>query len=127
MAKRIVDIAVAVAVLTLASPVLAITVVLVLIAMGRPVLFRQVRPGLNERPFSLLKFRTMRTGVDSQGWLLPDADRLTGLGRFLRKLSLDELPQLWNVLNGDMSLVGPRPLLPEYLPRYTAFQRRPTR
>jgi sugar transferase EpsL len=122
--KRILDIAVAVAVLTLASPVLALTTMLVRLTMGRPVLFRQVRPGLNGQPFTLLKFRTMRTGFDSQGRPLSDADRLTGLGRFLRRFSLDELPQLWNVLRGDMSVVGPRPLLTEYLPRYSAFQNR---
>jgi lipopolysaccharide/colanic/teichoic acid biosynthesis glycosyltransferase len=122
--KRTTDIAVVVTVLTLASPVLAITAALIPITMGRPMLFRQVRPGLNERPFTLLKFRTMRTGSDSQGQLLPDADRLTDLGRFLRKFSVDELPQLWNVLCGHMSLVGPRPLLNEYLPRYSVDQRR---
>ena len=122
--KRTTDVAIAVTVLTLASPVLAISAALILITMGRPVLFRQVRPGLNEHLFTLLKFRTMRTGNDSESQLLPDVDRLTGLGRCLRKFSLDELPQLWNVLRGHMTLVGPRPLLNEYLPRYSADQRR---
>lgn len=93
-------------------------------AMGRPVLFRQKRIGLHEREFELLKFRTMTEERGADGKLLPDAKRLTRLGRFLRRWSLDELPQLWNVLKGEMSLVGPRPLPPEYLPRYTAFQRR---
>jgi lipopolysaccharide/colanic/teichoic acid biosynthesis glycosyltransferase len=92
--------------------------------MGFPVLFYQTRPGLNEKPFTMLKFRTMRDAFDSEGRPLPDAERLTPLGRFLRATSLDELPELWNVLKGDMSLVGPRPLLPQYLDRYTAFERR---
>jgi lipopolysaccharide/colanic/teichoic acid biosynthesis glycosyltransferase len=98
--------------------------VLVRLFLGRPVLFRQRRPGLHGLLFTCLKFRTMRGTRDSAGKLLPDADRLTSLGSFLRRTSLDELPELWNVIRGDMSLVGPRPLLPEYLPRYNAFQRR---
>jgi sugar transferase EpsL len=92
--------------------------------MGSPVLFRQVRIGYREKPFTFLKFRTMTDGRDAERLLLPDARRLTELGRFLRATSLDELPQLWNVLRGEMNLVGPRPLLPEYLPRYDAHQRR---
>jgi lipopolysaccharide/colanic/teichoic acid biosynthesis glycosyltransferase len=92
--------------------------------MGKPVLFRQLRIGHREKVFTFLKFRTMTDVRDQTGKLLADEQRLTALGRFLRRTSLDELPQLWNVLKGDMSLVGPRPLLPEYLPRYTAFQRR---
>ncbi len=92
--------------------------------MGTPILFRQLRPGLRGRPFTLLKFRTMRDARDSHGNLLPDAQRMTSLGRFLRRTSLDELPQLINVVKGDMSLVGPRPLLMEYLERYTLEQGR---
>jgi lipopolysaccharide/colanic/teichoic acid biosynthesis glycosyltransferase len=92
--------------------------------LGTPVLFVQQRPGLRGRPFKLLKFRTMMDGRDAQGRLLPDAERLTPFGRFLRSSSLDELPELFNVLKGDMSLVGPRPLLMEYLPRYTPEQAR---
>lgn len=92
--------------------------------MGRPILFRQVRPGHQESLFAIYKFRTMRNAIDAEGNNLPDEERLTRLGRFLRKTSLDEIPQLWNVLRGDMSLVGPRPLLVEYIPRYTQHQRR---
>jgi len=92
--------------------------------LGSPVLFRQQRPGLRGRPFSLLKLRSMRNEVDAFGHVLPDASRLTPLGRRLRAWSIDELPELWNVLHGDMSLVGPRPLLMEYLDRYTPEQAR---
>jgi lipopolysaccharide/colanic/teichoic acid biosynthesis glycosyltransferase len=99
-----------------------VVAVLVRILLGKPVLFRQRRPGLHGVPFTCLKFRTMKDARDLAGKLLPDAERLTRPGSFLRRTSLDELPELWNVLRGDMSLVGPRPLLPEYLPRYTAFQ-----
>jgi lipopolysaccharide/colanic/teichoic acid biosynthesis glycosyltransferase len=94
------------------------------ILIGRPVFFRQVRPGMKGEPFVILKFRTMNETRDSRGDLLPDAQRLTRFGRFLRNTSLDELPELFNVLKGDMSIVGPRPLLMEYLPRYTAEQAR---
>jgi lipopolysaccharide/colanic/teichoic acid biosynthesis glycosyltransferase len=98
--------------------------VLVLLFMGRPILFRQQRPGRFAKPFMLLKFRTMSQQRDTGGRLLPDAERLTRVGRFLRATSFDELPQLWNVLRGDISLVGPRPLLMEYLPRYSPEQAR---
>lgn len=92
--------------------------------MGTPVLFRQMRVGLDAKPFELIKFRTMRDAKDQTGQLLSDADRLTAVGRFLRASSLDELPELWNIVRGDMSLVGPRPLLPEYLPFYLDEQAR---
>jgi sugar transferase EpsL len=106
----------------LASPLLALVALLVRMRLGRPVLFRQQRPGLNGRPFALLKFRTMNDNRDDRGELLPDAERLTPLGRTLRSTSLDELPELLNVLGGQMSLVGPRPLLMHYLDRYTREQ-----
>ena len=106
------------------SPVLLLLSVAIRSRLGTPVIFRQLRIGMNDKPFEFLKFRTMRDERDAQGNLLPDGDRLTALGHFLRANSLDELPQLWNVLTGDMSLVGPRPLLPEYLPRYSSVQRR---
>jgi lipopolysaccharide/colanic/teichoic acid biosynthesis glycosyltransferase len=92
--------------------------------MGRPIIFRQVRIGLHDRSFGFMKFRTMTNARDRLGQLLPDSERLTAFGQFLRSTSLDELPQLLNVLKGDMSLIGPRPLLPEYLPRYSVDQRR---
>lgn len=113
----------ALGILTL-SPLIGFVALIVRLRMGGPVLFWQTRIGLNEVPFQFVKFRTMTNLRDGAGELLPDAERLTDLGRFLRTSSLDELPQLWNVLRGEMSLVGPRPLLPEYLPRYSAFQRR---
>jgi lipopolysaccharide/colanic/teichoic acid biosynthesis glycosyltransferase len=106
------------------TPLYIGTSVLVWLSMGRPILFRQQRPGRFAKPFLLLKFRTMSDRVDAAGKLLPDAGRLTNAGRFLRTTSLDELPQLWNVLRGDISLVGPRPLLMEYLPRYSPEQAR---
>jgi lipopolysaccharide/colanic/teichoic acid biosynthesis glycosyltransferase len=108
----------AAAALLVAAPVLALVAASVRIGMGRPVFFRQARPGLDGRPFTLVKFRTMREGDGADG------ARLTGLGRFLRSCSLDELPELWNVLRGEMSLVGPRPLLTHYLDRYTVEQSR---
>lgn len=106
------------------SPVLGLIAVQVRRRLGAPVLFRQVRPGLHGRPFEMIKFRTMRNVTDATGDLLPDAERLTSFGRWLRATSLDELPELWNVLKGDMSLVGPRPLLMEYLPLYSSEQAR---
>ena len=122
--KRAFDIVVAIAALIISSPVIALVALLVRVKLGRPVLFRQVRPGWHARPFMLLKFRTMRDAVDGDGRPLSDAERLTQFGRFLRAWSLDELPELWNVLKGDMSLVGPRPLLMEYLPLYSTAQAR---
>lgn len=121
--KRAFDVAVSLVLLIVLSPVMALVALLVRVRLGRPVLFRQMRPGLNEKPFVLYKFRTMADLRDAGGNPLPDADRLTPFGRRLRALSLDELPQLFNVLKGDLSLVGPRPLLMEYLPLYTGEQR----
>ncbi|MDG0026255.1 sugar transferase [Trinickia sp. Y13] len=122
--KRLFDIVIAgTALIVFAIPLLALTW-LVRRRLGKPAFFRQIRPGLNARPFTMLKFRTMTDARDSGGQLLPDAQRLTPFGRFLRSTSLDELPELWNVLKGDMSLVGPRPLLMEYLPLYTPQQAR---
>lgn len=122
--KRAMDIVGAVVGLVLLAPVMAVIAILIWWKLGRPILFVQLRPGLHGRPFRLYKFRTMSDARDADGHLLPDAQRLTGLGRFLRATSLDELPELWNVVKGDMSLVGPRPLLMEYLPLYTAEQAR---
>ena len=123
-AKRIMDIVGAALALLLASPLLLLTAVVVRVALGSPVLFRQARPGLHGVLFQMLKFRTMTDARDDTGKLLPDSTRLGAVGKFLRATSLDELPELWNVLVGDMSLVGPRPLLLEYLPLYSATQRR---
>ncbi len=105
-------------------PVLGTVALLVRIKLGKPVFFRQVRPGYKGRPFELVKFRTMRDAIDAQGNPLPDSKRMTRFGSFLRAASLDELPELWNVLKGEMSLVGPRPLLMEYLPLYSPEQAR---
>ena len=124
MWKRLFDVAGALLGLLLGAPVLLALAVLVRACLGSPVLFLQTRISRGERPFTFYKFRTMTDARDAQGRLMPDSERLTPFGRFLRRTSLDELPQLWNVLCGDMSLVGPRPLLPEYLPRYSARQRR---
>lgn len=121
--KRVLDIGASVLGLIVLSPVLAIVALMVAIRLGRPVLFVQPRPGRNGRVFRLRKFRSMRDIDESKG-LVSDADRLTPFGRALRATSLDELPSLWNVLRGDMSVVGPRPLLVEYLPRYTPEQAR---
>lgn len=122
--KRIFDIAISVPALVLCSPLLLVLAVLIRWKLGSPVLFRQQRPGLNSKPFRLLKFRTMTDTRDADGNLLPDAVRLPPFGKFLRKTSLDELPELWNVVKGEMSLVGPRPLLMEYLPLYSPEQAR---
>jgi sugar transferase EpsL len=122
--KRVFDFVVAAAAVIFLSPVIATVALLVRIKLGKPVLFRHVRPGLHGQPFTLLKFRTMIDVVDSDGSSLPDAQRLTAFGQLLRRWSLDELPELYNVLRGDMSLVGPRPLLMEYLPLYSAEQAR---
>ena len=122
--KRLLDIIIAAAALVLLSPVLLLLAWQIRRKLGTPVLFRQVRPGRGGIPFVMYKFRTMRDAADENGRPLPDAERLTPFGRKLRAASLDELPELWNVLKGDMSLVGPRPLLMEYLPLYNAEQRR---
>lgn len=122
MLKRAFDIAASASALVVLSPVLAITAHKVKKELGSPVLFRQVRPGLHGRPFEMIKFRTMKDATDKKGNALPDSERLTDFGKKLRASSLDELPELWNVLKGDMSLVGPRPLLMEYLPLYNAEQ-----
>ena len=124
IAKRAFDIIVSLVGLIVAGPALLIVALLVRIFLGSPILFRQLRPGLNAKAFEILKFRTMTDAVGSDGALLPDKDRLTAFGRFLRSSSLDELPELWNVLKGEMSLVGPRPLLMEYVPLYNETQMR---
>lgn len=110
--------------IVLFSPLLLATAVAIALRLGTPVLFRQTRPGLHGRPFQMVKFRTMKDAIDERGTDLPDAERLTSFGRLLRATSIDELPELINVLKGDMSLVGPRPLLMEYLPLYTQRQAR---
>lgn len=120
--KRIFDITVIMLGMPLLLPVLVVVALLVRIKLGSPILFRQARPGLGCRPFMMYKFRSMTNQMDAQGRLLPDAERLPPFGKFLRSTSLDELPELWNVLTGDMSLVGPRPLLIEYLPLYSPQQ-----
>ncbi len=122
--KRMCDLAIAVLVVLIAAPFVLALAVLVRLKLGAPVLFRQQRPGLNGRPFTIYKFRTMTDRRDGAGNLLPDGERLTVFGKFLRSTSLDELPELWNVLRGEMSLVGPRPLLMQYLDLYTPEQMR---
>lgn len=122
--KRPLDLLAAALGLLALAPLLGVLALLVRWRLGSPVLFRQVRPGLGGRPFEMIKFRTMTDACGADGKLLSDAERLTRFGQFLRKTSLDELPELWNVLKGDMSLVGPRPLLMEYLPRYLPEQAR---
>ena len=122
--KRLLDILGSAYLMTVLSPLLLGLALAVRIRLGRPVLYRHVRPGLHGRPFTLLKFRTMVDTTDADGKLLPSVERTTPFGYRLRALSLDELPELWNVLKGDMSLVGPRPLMMSYLPRYDAEQAR---
>jgi len=121
---RILDIVLSLVVLLALSPILLILGFVLLQTIGIPIIFRQIRPGLNGKPFMFYKFRTMLQRKDDRGQLLPDGDRITKLGSFLRKTSLDELPSIWNVLKGDMSFVGPRPLLMEYLDRYSPEQAR---
>ncbi len=124
MLKLIFDTIVALLAIALLSPVFILLAILIRLKLGTPVLFRQVRPGLQGRPFIMIKFRSMTSETNSSGELLPDAQRLNRFGRFLRATSLDELPSLWNILVGEMSLVGPRPLLMQYLPLYSAEQNR---
>ncbi len=124
MIKRIFDIVLSALFLLLLLPVMILLFFLIRKKIGKPVFFQQMRPGLRGRCFTMSKFRTMTNACDADGKLLPDAERLTPFGHFLRASSLDELPELWNVLKGDMSLVGPRPLLVEYLPLYSAEQAR---
>ena len=120
--KRLFDLFVSLVAIIVLIPVIIVVAILVAIKLGRPVLFSQQRPGLNGQVFKMYKFRSMTDERDEHGELLPDAERLPGFGRLLRSTSLDELPGLWNVLKGDMSLVGPRPLLVEYLPLYSEKQ-----
>lgn len=122
--KRLFDLLVSSMLLAILSVPLLVLFVMVRVKLGKPVLFRQLRPGLRGHPFEMIKFRTMTSAMDSDGQLLPDEARLTRFGRLLRASSLDELPELWNVVKGDMSLVGPRPLLMEYMSLYTAEQAR---
>ena len=122
--KRVSDRVLALFGLIVLTPVFVVVSVLIRVKLGSPVFFTQIRPGLNGNPFAMIKFRTMRHGVDLNGNTLLDADRMTDFGRILRSTSLDELPELLNVLKGDMSLIGPRPLLMQYLPLYSAEQNR---
>jgi lipopolysaccharide/colanic/teichoic acid biosynthesis glycosyltransferase len=122
MIKRLLDIIIASIALILLSPLYFYVAHKVKKNLGSPVLFRQVRPGLHGKPFEMIKFRSMKDAVDAQGNLLPDSERLTPFGKMLRSSSLDEMPELWNVIKGDMSIVGPRPLLMEYLPLYNEEQ-----
>lgn len=122
MLKRLLDIVIASIALVLLSPLYFYVAYKVKKNLGSPVLFRQVRPGLHGKPFEMIKFRTMKDALDEQGNTLPDSERLTPFGKMLRSTSLDEMPELWNVIKGDMSVVGPRPLLMEYLPLYNKEQ-----
>lgn len=122
MLKRVCDVVIALTALIILSPLYAYVAYKVRKNLGSPVLFRQVRPGLHGKPFEMIKFRSMKDAVDVQGNPLPDSERLTPFGKMLRATSLDEMPELWNVIKGEMSIVGPRPLLMEYLPLYNAEQ-----
>lgn len=122
--KRVFDFVVAAVALVVLSPVLLLVALMIRRKLGSPVLFSQMRPGLNARPFRMVKFRTMRDAIDRNGNPLPDAERMTPFGARLRAMSIDELPELWNVLRGEMSLVGPRPLLMQYVPLYSPEQAR---
>ncbi|NNH34604.1 sugar transferase [Acinetobacter sp. NIPH 2377] len=122
MLKRVCDVVIASTALIILSPLYAYVAYKVRKNLGSPVLFRQVRPGLHGKPFEMIKFRSMKDAVDAQGNPLPDSERLTPFGKMLRATSLDEMPELWNVIKGEMSIVGPRPLLMEYLPLYNAEQ-----
>jgi lipopolysaccharide/colanic/teichoic acid biosynthesis glycosyltransferase len=122
--KRVFDLTAGALVFIVFSPVIALVAAAIRINLGRPIIFSHQRIGIHDKSFQFYKFRSMTNACDERGCLLPDRDRITRFGEKLRRFSLDELPQLWNVLKGDMSLVGPRPLLPEYLPRYNAYQRR---
>ncbi|EGR3627800.1 sugar transferase [Vibrio cholerae] len=124
MMKRLFDFLVSLTALILLTPIIALVAWQIRKNLGSPVLFRQTRPGLNGKPFGMVKFRTMKDAVDANGTLLPDSERMTPFGNKLRNSSLDELPELWNVLKGEMSLVGPRPLLMQYLPLYSKEQAR---
>lgn len=124
MLKRTLDITVSFSALIVSSPVILGTAIVINKKIGKPIFFKQTRPGKDEKPFEILKFRTMTDERDLNGELLPDKDRMTKTGDFIRKTSIDELPQLINVLKGDLSLVGPRPLLMDYLPLYTEEQRK---
>ncbi|EDM47377.1 Undecaprenyl-phosphate galactosephosphotransferase [Marinobacter algicola DG893] len=122
--KKVFDVVTATFALLFFAPVIGLLALQIRRTMGCPVFFRQTRPGLHGEPFEMVKFRTMKDAVDEHGNILPDSERMTSFGQFLRSTSLDELPELWNVLKGDMSLVGPRPLLMEYLPLYSKEQYR---
>ena len=124
MLKRLFDITLALLLIVLFLPFYLLVSFMILFKMGRPILFRQLRPGYKEQIFGIYKFRTMTNEVDTSGELLPDEERLVGVGKFIRSSSLDELPQIFNVLKGDMSFVGPRPLLVEYLPLYNQEQKK---
>ena len=124
MIKRLFDIAISVILLFLFAPIMVFIAFLVYFNIGKPILFQQARPGLNSSPFNLIKFTTMKNIFDEKGNLLDDEERLTNFGKFLRSTSLDELPELWNILKGEMSFIGPRPLLMDYLPLYSSEQLR---